>query len=493
MKLCCLLLTVLLTSLAYGADRPNFLFILTDDQAPHSLGAYGNKVCQTPNIDRLAKEGMLLHDAHHMGAWIGAVCLPSRTMIMTGRSVWQIPAIRRRSDIIPGHRLDPKEVAKQSMAAVFNRAGYDTFRTCKRGNTFKPANEHFTVRHDQVDKRGGTPETGSAWHGDRAMDFLKERAASQDEDPFLMFLGFSHPHDPRNGLPNLLNKYGAHNTKNPPREVNPKAPALPTNYLSEHPFFHGQPGLRDEVKVPGVLTSRTEATVRNEKGREYACIEYIDQQVGRVLKQLETMGELDNTYIMYTADHGIAVGRHGLMGKQNLYEHSWRVPFLVRGPGIKAGSEASGFIYLMDVLPTLCDLAGITIPDGVHGVSFRKVLEGKAPRVRDLLYGVYSGGTKPGMRALKTADAWKLTKFDVMDGSVRQTQLFNLKENPDELLIQHHTKEVIAKTGNVPDPHQLNLADDERYAAKRKELEERLLAEMKRLGDPHRLWDQPES
>ena len=87
------------------------------------------------------------------------------------------------------------------------------------------------------------------------------------------------------------------------------------------------------------MTSRTESTVRNELGREYACIENIDDQVGLVIEKLKTMGELENTYIIYTADHGIAVGRHGLMGKQNLYEHSWRVPFIVRGPGIKEGTS----------------------------------------------------------------------------------------------------------------------------------------------------------
>lgn len=119
------------------------------------------------------------------------------------------------------------------------------------------------------------------------------------------------------------------------------------------------------------------------------------------------------------------------MGKQNLYEHTWRVPFIVRGPGIDPGSTAAGNIYLLDVLPTMCDLAGIEIPGTIDGISFKSVLKGKKGKVRDVLYGVYCGGTKPGMRAVRKGD-WKLIKYDMMDGQVRETQLFNLAENPEE-------------------------------------------------------------
>ena len=114
-------LMVPLLTMGATAARPNFLFILTDDQAPHSLGAYGNKVCHTPNIDSIAKRGMLLHDAHHMGSWSGAVCLPSRKMIMTGRSVWRIPKRNKKNH--PGRDFDATQVAAQSMAALFNAAG----------------------------------------------------------------------------------------------------------------------------------------------------------------------------------------------------------------------------------------------------------------------------------------------------------------------------------------------------------------------------------
>ncbi|MDA0590437.1 MAG: sulfatase-like hydrolase/transferase [Planctomycetota bacterium] len=472
-----------MVSLAGAAEkRPNFLFVLVDDLSPESLSMYGNKVCQTPNLNRLAAEGIVLDDAHHMGAWSGAVCTASRTMIMTGRTVWRIPGARGPGLSFP--KSFRKESADQCLAAVFNRAGYDTMRTCKRGNSFEEANAHFTVRHDAT-KRDGTPEDGSQWHGDHVMNYLRSREASKDSDPFLIYFGFSHPHDPRNASSQLAAKYGARNS-GPGDEPNPKAPPLPVNWLPAHPFHHGHPNLRDEVKVQGVLEKRDEATVRNEIGREYACVENIDIQIGRVLKQLEKTGDLDNTYVLFTSDHGMSVGRHGLMGKQNLYEHTWKVPFIVRGPGIKAGSRASGYTYLLDVFPTLCDYAGIEKPETVEGESFRKVLEGKAERIRDVVYGVYSGGTTPGMRAIKTA-GWKLIEYDVLDGTVRETQLFDLKANPNELLAEHNADEVKSLLKNAPEAGQVDLAEDPKFAAKRAELEALLKNEMKRLGDPYTL------
>ena len=467
-----------------GEERPNFLFILADDQAPETLSCYGNAVCQTPHIDRLAAEGMVFDDVHHMGSWSGAVCTPSRTMIMTGRTVWRIPGAKGPGLKHPeGFR---KDVASKSLPATFNGAGYDTYRTCKNGNSFKEANQLF-AESDTASKRGGTPEGGSEWHGDRVVEYLIDREERGDEDPFLIYFGFSHPHDPRNATPELAEKYGANN-EGIGDEPNPKAPPLQINYLPAHPFPHGHPGLRDEEKVQGVMERRDVAAIRNELGREYGCIENIDIQVGRVLERLEALGEVENTYVIYTADHGIAVGRHGLLGKQNLYEHTWEVPFIVRGPEIEKGSRASGYIYLLDVMPTLCDLAGIDVPEGVEGKSFRSVLEGRAQRVRDVVYGVYCGGTKPGMRAVKT-DGWKLIRYDLLDGSVRRTQLFDLRTNPEELLIEHHTPELIELLGNRPAAGQIDLAAEPEYAELRGKLELLLELEMQQLGDPYTLSD----
>ena len=233
------------------------------------------------------------------------------------------------------------------------------------------------------------------------------------------------------------------------------------------------------------------ATIRNEIGRQFACSENIDIQIGRVLKKLEAMGELDNTYIFYTSDHGMAIGRHGLQGKQNLYQHTWRVPFIVRGPGIQPGSRVEGNIYLLDILATFCDLTGVSAPDSNEGISFKPVLEGTQPTIREVMYGAYCGGTKPGMRCVKKGD-WKLIQYDVLDGKVREKQLFHLADNPHEALREHTAPEVAALTGMSYTKEQTNLAGDPRSVAKQAEMEALLLSEMECLHDPWRMWDQPD-
>jgi len=485
-----LALVALVTGECYSADarRPNFLFIVVDDQSPLDLKVYNDRSpLDTPNIDRLARAGMVLDGAYHMGAFVGAVCTPSRHMVMSGRSLWHLPI----APLAMQKGLCPPNLEQQTIPAVFNRAGYATMRTCKRGNSYEAANRLFAVRRD-ADKRGGTPETGSPWHGDQVMEYLQDRESSKDTRPFLIYFGFSHPHDTRDGSPELLAKYGAvnHTDETEPPPANPKQPELPPNWLSEHPFPHGHPGLRDEAAVSGVWERRDERTIRNERGRYCACSENIDNQIGRVLDKLQAMGELDNTYVFYTADHGIALGRHGLQGKQNLYQHTWRVPLIVKGKGIQPGSRAIGNVYLLDVLATLCDLAGIEPPATNEGQSMKPVLTGEKATLRDVLYGAYCGGTKPGMRCVRQGD-WKLIKYDCLNGAVRQTQLFNLKENPHEFLVEHQNPAVVALTGSEPTKEQVNLAGDDRYAAKLAELEALLLAEMRRVSDPWRLWNQP--
>jgi choline-sulfatase len=470
-----------------AARRPNILFIIADDQSPFDLRAYEPASrLETPWLDRLAREGIVLDAAYHMGSFSGAVCTPSRHMLMSGRTLWHLPigpgagkGKRGGADGGVFRPHCPPGIEHFTLPAVFQAAGYDTMRTCKQGNSYEGANRLFSVRHDAT-KREGTHEGGSGWHADRVLDFLSERERTADPDPFFVYLGFSHPHDTRDGTPDLLARYGATNHADeaslPPAD--PRQPPLPPDWLEKHPFDHGDTNVRDEVAVSGVWKRRDERTIRNELGREFACAENIDSQIGRVLERLATMGELENTWIFYTADHGMAIGRHGLQGKQNLYEHTWRVPFIAKGPGVKPGGRAPGNIFLGDVLATLCDVAGIPAPATNEGTSFLPVLEGRAAIVREALYGAYCGGQKPGMRAVRRGD-WKLIKVESPSGGLH-TQLFNLRDNPHELLAEHR------------DPAgRRSLADDPAHAAKRHEMETLLLSEMQRLDDPFRFSDQP--
>ena len=213
MKLITAVACLLVYSWSLADQRPNILFIIADDQSPFDLKIYNERsTLDTPNIDRLAAEGTIIDQAYHMGAWVSGVCTPSRHMIMSGRTLWHIPDKPGR-DRNP-HTNDPSKVPTDlvdyTLPAVFNRAGYDTMRTCKTGNSYEAANEQFTVRHDAM-KREGTHEGGSGWHGDRVVEYLDDRQRREDKDPFLIYFGFSHPHDVRDGRPELLEKYGATN------------------------------------------------------------------------------------------------------------------------------------------------------------------------------------------------------------------------------------------------------------------------------------------
>ena len=475
--------------------RPNILFIVVDDQSPFDLKVYNpSSILDTPVISKLASDGMVLDSAYHMGAWTGGVCTPSRHMIMSGRTLWHIPDKpgRMNNPHITNPQLVPPDLALHTLPAVFNNAGYDTMRTCKNGNSYEAANKLFTVRHDGT-RRGASDDKGSPWHTKQVLEYLQSREGAQDSDPFLIYFGFSHPHDTRDGRPELLSKYGAvnHTDQNTLPPANSKQPRLPLNYLPAHPFNNTHMTVRDEVAVSGVWTNRDEQTIRNELGREFACSENIDIQIGRVLKKLDAIAELENTYIFYTADHGMAIGRHGLQGKQNLYEHTWRIPLIVKGPGIKPGSRARGNVYLLDVLATLCEIAGIEAPETSEGISFWPVLRGRSDTVRDVLYGAYCGGAKPGIRTVRSGD-WKLIKYESTKDGIQETQLFNIADNPHEFLMDHHHKGVTTLTGFTPHPNQKNLADEIMHAEKRAKMEQLLLTEMRRLDDPYRLWDQPD-
>jgi choline-sulfatase len=476
---------------------PNFIFIIADDMDTYAVNAYRKSepaetaadgqpyAVDTPHIDSLAAEGMMFHQTHLMGSNSGAVCMPSRTCIMSGKNMWQRTQNMTAALTFPG--VFNRGVRSDGAALL----PYATYRTCKVGNSYPTANAEFTVVNDAT-KRGNTDGNGSEWHADQALSYLEDWSKKHKPSgkPFFIYLGFSHPHDVRlaREQPDLTGRYQCVNTADPGTIVlNALAPPLPLNYLSctpdtypAHPFDHGGLTIRDEVKVAGVMKYRTEAVIRNEIGRNFACTDWIDQQVGRVLARLrDPNGDgdtsdsvVDNTYVVFTADHGIAIGRHGLQGKQNLYEHTWKVPYIVRGPGIKAGSESQALIYLHDTFPTFCDLAGLEIPatiDANDGQSFKAVLEDSSRSHRDVLYGVYAGSSKPGIRAV-TDGRYKLIKYDVANNAVQMTQLFDLQKNPFELLPEH----------GVP-----NLAYQSSHAAVRQRLEEQLLRKRVEFADPY--------
>jgi len=404
-------------------NKPNILFLFTDDQRHSSMGFLGIENVSTPNIDRLADEGIVFSNAHIMGSNSGAVCLPSRAMLMSGKFLTHLE--RGGSRIPAEHKMLPE---------VMRETGYTTFGTGKWHNGresytrcfsqgasifFGGMSDHNEVPINNFDPTGRYPKTdiyvgkkfSSELFADAAIGFLEKY---EEENPFFAFISFTAPHDPRMAPQKYLEEYENSTI------------SLPENYMPEHPFDNGELIIRDELLAP---FPRTEERIKSEIAGYYAMITHVDEQIGRILETLEETGQSENTIIVFAGDNGLAVGQHGLVGKQNVYDHSVRVPLIISGPGLEKGKRNNSLCYLSDVYPTLCEMAGIEIPASVETKSLKKLVDNpeQTGGAYNSLYFVY----KNFQRGISTQDGWKLISY-LVDGK-KHTQLFDLNTDPMEL------------------------------------------------------------
>lgn len=386
---------------AVGAQpKPNILHIHADDHRADGLGALGNPLLKTPHLDEIVKRGMTFSHCYTQGSMIGAVCLPSRTMMLTGRSWLRIPVGRGKTVPAQAPADSPPVIPR-----VLQAAGYETFHAGKSGNEYRPGIEAFD--HNLVmDDRGDARATSSQRHADAAIKFLQERAPDR---PFYIYLAPPVPHDPRIAPPEFMRLY------------DPETIPLPAAFLPVHPFDNGEMTVRDEHLAPW---PRTPADTRRQLADYYACVSCLDHHVGRIFQVLRERGQFDNTIVIFSGDNGLSLGEHGLFGKQNLYEFGgMHVPLVFAGPGIPPGRSAA-LVYLMDLFPTFCDLAAAPVPPGVEGKSLAAVITGQETKVRDYLYTGY----RDCQRAVRDA-RWKLIRYPLVD----QTQLFDLQTDSHEL------------------------------------------------------------
>ena len=385
--------------------RPNILHIHADDHRPDGLRALGNPLLHTPNLDTLVERGMTFTHCYTMGSMIGAVCTPSRTMLLTGRSWQRIPKAR---DAAP-NAADPATFLPRVIAA----AGYQTWHMGKKGNGFPAGLQEFETSVID-DAHGNTPETDRAHCSqrlaNRTIAFLKTRTANQEPKPFYIYLAPPVPHDPRSAEPQFHQLY------------DPAKVPLPAAFRPQHPFDNGEMTVRDEQLAPW---PRTPADTKQQLADYYSCVTGLDHHIGRIFAELKASGQWDNTIIIFSGDNGLSLGEHGLFGKQNLYEFGgMHVPLVLAGPGIPKG-KTGALVYLMDLFPTFADFAGAKVPAGVEGRSLLPVLSGKAEKVRDVLYTGY----RDCQRSLRD-DRWKLIRYPLVD----RTQLFDLSADPHELV-----------------------------------------------------------
>jgi len=433
--------------------QPNVLFLFSDDQQADTIGALGNTHIHTPNIDRLVGMGTTFTNAHIMGSSSPAVCSPTRASLMTGRTLWNL-----ENQGLWGFEVSAKH---KTMPEVFREAGYATFGTGKnepglKGGSFKRGFTHgekilfagnsnhnrlrlFNLQPDGSFEREVIKDKHSSEvYADATIDFLNEHAKSNK--PFFAYVSFQAPHDPWQAPQKYLHMY------------QPEELPVPEAFMPKHPFDNGELKIRDERNAP---FPRTEEKVGEIAAKYYAMITHLDAQIGRILDTLKKTGQMDNTIIVFSSDNGMAVGNHGLLGKQNVYEHSTKVPLIVAGPGIAKNEKRDQLCYMYDIMPTLFDLVGVNMPDTVQYKSMIDVLKNKDAEHRDHLYFAYMYW----QRAVRD-DRYKLIEYCV-EGK-RHTQLFDLKNDPNELK---------------------NLAGDPHHADVLKRLRELLKTERVRLND----------
>jgi arylsulfatase A-like enzyme len=392
--------------------KPNILFLFADDQRADALGITGNSDIYTPTLDQLAIEGSRFTNAYVMGGNHGAVCMASRAMLFSGQHLFQV------YDKLKGI---------ETMTMDFAQAGYTTFGTGKWHNekeafeaSFQQATnvylggmaDHYDLPlrdYDSLGKLGEPVRKGYSTEifAQSAIDFISSQKGK--EKPFFCYVAFTVPHDPYSPEGNYISRY--------PDGSLP----LPGNYMPYHPFEFDQLTVRDEN-----LTGwpRKPEVIQMILSDYYALITHLDSQIAKIIQTLKETGQYDNTIIVYAADNGLAVGSHGLLGKQSLYEHSTKIPLIIKGPGVPNNKEFDAFAYIHDLYPTLAELAGLPQKEGIDGISLVPVLKEEKENVRDILFTAY----RNTVRAARDKK-WKIIRYPERD----YTQLFDLENDPLEL------------------------------------------------------------
>jgi N-acetylglucosamine-6-sulfatase len=401
-----MLLVAVASPLSLLADeRPNILYIMSDDHAAHAVSAYGSRLAEiapTPNIDRLAKEGALFTNAF----CTNSICSPSRACVLTGQYNHINGSFDLSGKVMPG---------KQMLAIQMKKAGYQTAMIGKWHLKVEPADfDHYCVLPGQGKYHG--PEfrvRGEKPWGKNTISFPKKHSTDaitdltldwlktrDDSKPFFLMHHYKAPHDYFDNAPRYESyladvnipepaslwdqgeKFGSLATRGAEDELlqhvgtsigsrNPRRSYLgdlPKLYPNEFPKDYDPSKFTDEENKRMAYNAYLKKFLR--------CVKGIDDNLGRLFKHLEVTGQLDNTIIIYTGDQGFMLGEHDYQDKRWMYEESQRMPFLVRYPKtVPAGQRIDSIIENVDYGPTMLEFAGAEVPKDVQGRSFRSILE----------------------------------------------------------------------------------------------------------------------
>lgn len=442
------------------AEPPSFLFLIADDLTFRAIHTLNNSEVKTPHMDSLARRGCAFTHCFHQGSWQPAVCVASRTMLNTGLTAFRAQRLVEKTPLW-GETLGAAgydtcligkwHISRTTQERSFKEtgplspgmfeSGPSAYNRPSPGNTWTPWDRSLkgqwlhTSEWQKTNSKDEVKHSARIWSESAADQIVRQ--AGRDS-PFFIYVGFNSPHDPRQAPKEFVDLYPKERIQVPP------------NYLPEHPFDQGDHRGRDEVLAP---FPRTREAVQVHRSEYYAHITYLDAQIGRILDALEKSGKAGNTYVILTADHGLAVGQHGLMGKQNLYDHSTRMPLLIAGPGVPRGKKVDAMVYQHSMFATTCELAGVPVPKTVEFPSLVDLIKGKGSEKHDAVFSFY----RNFQRAVRTKNH-KLIVYP----EARVTQLFDLKKDTWEMR---------------------NLADKPEYAGVKHALLERLNQFQRELED----------
>lgn len=406
--------------------QTNVLFLLTDDQRADSIHALGGEAAHTPYLDSLVREGV---------AFMGAItacplCVPSRVEIFSGSASFGRPASWNgalQAGQIPwpmamrdaGYETwhvgkwhlagRPSSLGFVESQALFASGGAASVERRDHAGRLATGYVGWTFQDDAGRRLPGTPEgltpEISEKFADAAIDFIRRRPRK----PFFLNVNFTAPHDPLLVPPGFETRFS------------PARVPVPTNFLAEHPFDHGNRDGRDELLFQ---RPRTIDEVRREMAVYWAVVAHLDRQIGRILAALDETGQAHETIVIFASDQGVALGSHGLRGKQNMYQHTIATPLLLRIPRGPRGRRLDMSCYLRDVYPTICELTGVPTPASVEAKSLAPLIRGENAAVRPAVYGYFANS----QRMVRT-EGWKLISYP----KIGRVQLFDLIHDPFEL------------------------------------------------------------
>lgn len=414
------------------AHRPNILLILTDQHSPHIAGFMGNRHIDTGALDGLASRSVVFESAYCQSP----LCVPSRMSLWSGKYPHHISAWANQSVLSADHMTMPRWLAGQGYTTA--SAGKMHFRGTDQmqGFQYRPYGDlvessvtcHQPDPPDTVDGRstnhavGRFPFAGSSaipegLHADtlvtiESLGWLLEHQDAHPDQPWFFCASYFRPHFPLTAPGRYVRKYLARNLPRPP---------LPEGYpdaLHPHDRF-----IVDDFR----LTRFSDEEHQLALAAYYAALDYVDDRIGELIAGLQQAGFLDNTYIVYASDHGDLAGEHGLWWKRSYYEASAGVPLLISGPGIDPGRVESP-VELVDLLPTVCDWAGIDTPPDLDGESLLPLLSGRPQeRHKRTARSELLGGHEATRFRMVRDERWKYVDFPTS-----QPRLFDLANDPDE-------------------------------------------------------------